>query len=328
MLIKRFAQEVESMVRQSYPTIKRSSFWLRLKRDMIRNWRLYVLILPAIIALVLFRYAPMYGLQIAFKNFKPAKGIADSAWVGFKHFKSFINSYQFEKVLWNTISISVTSLIAGFPMPIIFALLLNQIRSQRAKKVLQTVTYMPHFISTVVLVGMLMVFLSPTTGLYGHAMRAFGISQPDNLLAQKEWFTPLYVLSGIWQNTGWDSIIYLAALSAISVDLYEAATVDGASKFKRMIYIDIPCIMPTAIILLIMNMGNIFSLGFEKIYLMQNNLNLPVSETINTYVYKQGIIGGKYSYSAAIGLFNTVINFVILLTVNKIAGKVSDTSLF
>lgn len=316
------------MVSKSIPALNRVGFWARLKRDLVRNWRLYVLILPAVIALILFRYAPMYGLQIAFKDFKPAKGIIDSPWVGFKHFKNFINSYQFDKVLRNTINISVTSLIAGFPMPIIFALLLNQIRSQRAKKVLQTVTYMPHFISTVVLVGMLLVFLSPTTGLYGHAMRALGVAQPVNLLAQKEWFTPLYVLSGIWQNTGWDSIIYLAALSSISIDLYEAATVDGASKFKRMIYIDIPCIMPTAIILLIMNMGNIFSLGFEKIYLMQNNLNLPVSETINTYVYKQGIIGGKYSYSAAIGLFNTVINFVILLTVNKIAGRVSDTSLF
>lgn len=316
------------MVSKSIPALNRVGFWARLKRDLVRNWRLYVLILPAVIALILFRYAPMYGLQIAFKDFKPAKGIIDSPWVGFKHFKNFINSYQFDKVLRNTINISVTSLLAGFPMPIIFALLLNQIRSQRAKKVLQTVTYMPHFISTVVLVGMLLVFLSPTTGLYGHAMRALGVAQPINLLAQKEWFTPLYVLSGIWQNTGWDSIIYLAALSSISIDLYEAATVDGASKFKRMIYIDIPCIMPTAIILLIMNMGNIFSLGFEKIYLMQNNLNLPVSETINTYVYKQGIIGGKYSYSAAIGLFNTVINFVILLTVNKIAGRVSDTSLF
>lgn len=316
------------MVSKSIPALNRVGFWARLKRDLVRNWRLYVLILPAVIALILFRYAPMYGLQIAFKDFKPAKGIIDSPWVGFKHFKNFINSYQFDKVLRNTINISVTSLLAGFPMPIIFALLLNQIRSQRAKKVLQTVTYMPHFISTVVLVGMLLVFLSPTTGLYGHAMRALGVAQPVNLLAQKEWFTPLYVFSGIWQNTGWDSIIYLAALSSISIDLYEAATVDGASKFKRMIYIDIPCIMPTAIILLIMNMGNIFSLGFEKIYLMQNNLNLPVSETINTYVYKQGIIGGKYSYSAAIGLFNTVINFVILLTVNQIAGRVSDTSLF
>ena len=316
------------MVTQSRPAAKRKSFGARLKFDFTRNWRLYVLILPALVALILFRYAPMYGLQIAFKNFKPAKGISGSAWVGLKHFKSFINSYQFENVLWNTIKISVTSLVAGFPMPIIFALLLNQIRSAKAKKVLQTVTYMPHFISTVVLVGMLMVFLSPTTGLYGHAMRALGVSQPDNLMAKKEWFIPLYVLSGIWQNTGWDSIIYLAALSSISVDLYEAATVDGASKFKRMIYIDIPCILPTATILLIMNMGNIFSLGFEKIYLMQNSLNLPVSETINTYVYKQGIVGGKYSYSAAIGLFNTVINFVILLTVNKIAGKMGDTSLF
>ena len=316
------------MVTQSRPAAKRKSFGARLKFDFTRNWRLYVLILPALAALILFRYAPMYGLQIAFKNFKPAKGISGSAWVGLKHFKSFINSYQFENVLWNTIKISVTSLIAGFPMPILFALLLNQIRSAKAKKVLQTVTYMPHFISTVVLVGMLMVFLSPTTGLYGHAMRALGVSQPDNLMAQKEWFIPLYVLSGIWQNTGWDSIIYLAALSSISVDLYEAATVDGASKFKRMIYIDIPCILPTATILLIMNMGSIFSLGFEKIYLMQNSLNLPVSETINTYVYKQGIVGGKYSYSAAIGLFNTVINFVILLTVHKIAGKVGDKSLF
>ncbi len=313
---------------QSIPGYKRRTLWERLRRDMVTNWRLYVLILPALVALVLFRYAPMYGLQIAFKNFKPAKGILGSDWVGMKHFVSFINSYQFETVLMNTIRISVVSLIAGFPMPIIFALLLNQIRSQRAKKVLQTVTYMPHFISTVVLVGMLMVFLSPSTGLYGHIMRALGVAQPDNLLAQKEWFLPLYVLSGIWQNTGWDSIIYLAALSAVSVDLYEAATVDGASKFKRMLYIDIPCIMPTATILLIMNMGNIFSLGFEKIFLMQNNLNLPVSETINTYVYKQGIENGKYSYSAAIGLFNTVINFVILLVVNKIAGKLSDTSLF
>ena len=313
---------------QTTPGYKSRPFWERLRRDMATNWRLYVLILPALMALIFFRYAPMYGLQIAFKNFRPAKGIIDSAWVGLEHFVDFVNSYQFETVLWNTVKISVVSLVAGFPMPIIFALLLNQIRSPRAKKVLQTVTYMPHFISTVVLVGMLMVFLSPSTGLYGHAMRALGIAQPDNLLAQKEWFVPLYVLSGIWQNTGWDSIIYLAALSSVSVDLYEAATVDGASKFKRMIYIDIPCLMPTAIILLIMNMGNIFSLGFEKIYLMQNDLNLPVSETINTYVYKQGIDGGKYSYSSAIGLFNTVINFVILLTVNKIAGKVSDTSLF
>ena len=313
---------------QGQPVIRRRTLAERLRRDFITNWRLYVLLLPALAALIVFRYMPMYGLQIAFKNFKPAKGILGSDWVGLKHFASFIDSYQFEKVLVNTIKISLISLIAGFPMPIIFALLLNQIRNQKAKKVLQTVTYMPHFISTVVLVGMLLVFLSPSTGLYGHAMRAFGVSQPDNLLAQKGWFIPLYVLSGIWQNTGWDSIIYLAALSSVSVDLYEAATVDGASKFKRMIYIDIPCIMPTATILLIMSMGHVFSLGFEKIYLMQNDLNLPVSETINTYVYKQGIQGGRYSYSAAIGLFNTIINFSILLIVNKIAGKLGDTSLF
>lgn len=318
------------MVRQSHPMLKRNSFLWRLKRDMVRNWRLYVLILPAIVALVLFRYAPMYGLQIAFKNFKPAKGIADSAWVGLKHFKAFINSYQFENVLRNTITISVTSLIAGFPMPIIFALMLNQIRSQRGKKVLQTVTYMPHFISTVVLVGMLNVFLSSSTGLYGHLMRALGVAQPENLLAQKNWFTPLYVLSGIWQNTGWDSIIYLAALSSVSVDLYEAATVDGASKFKRMIYIDIPTLMPTAVIMLIMSMGNIFSLGFEKVYLMQNNINLSTSEVISTYVYKSAMTAGTgdFSYSTAVGMFNSVVNFALLVTVNAVASHVGSTSLW
>lgn len=311
-----------------YATRPKRSFIWRLSRDMRVNWRLYMLALPAIASLVLFRYAPLYGLQIALKNFRPAQGIAGSAWAGLEHFADFINSYQFTTVLLNTIKISLVSLVCGFPTPIIFALMLNQFRSQRAKKVLQTVTYMPHFISTVVLVGMLRVFMSPSMGLYGHAMRYFGVPSPDNLLADKSWFIPLYVLSGIWQNTGWDSIIYLAALSAVSVDLYEAATVDGASKFKRMIYIDIPCLMPTATILLILSMGRIFSLGFEKIYLMQNNLNLPVSETINTYVYKQGIQGGKYSYSAAIGLFNTVVNFIILLVVNGVAGKVGETSLF
>lgn len=304
------------------------SFRKRLKRDIVVNWRLYLLILPALAALVLFRYAPMYGLQIAFKDFRPVKGIWGSTWTGLEHFASFVGSYRFFSVLANTLTISVVSLVCGFPTPIIFALLLNQIRSKRAKSVLQTVTYMPHFISTVVLVGMLLVFLSPSSGLYGHIMRYLGVDKPLNLLSQKSMFIPLYVLSGIWQNTGWNSIIYLAALSAVSVDLYEAATVDGASKFKRMIYIDIPCIIPTAVILLILNMGSLFSLGFEKIYLMQNNLNLPVSETINTYVYKQGIIGGKFGYSSAVGLFNTAINFVILLSVNKISSKLGETSLF
>lgn len=311
----------------AYNKQKKSVFY-RISRDMTVNWRLYVMILPALVALVMLRFAPLYGLQIAFKDFRPVEGIGGSKWVGIRYFEEFISSYQFVNILRNTLIISFSSLICGFPMPILFALLLNQFKSQKAKKVLQTVTYMPHFISTVVLVGMLLVFLSPSTGIYGHVARLLGKGSPDNLMGNKGWFTPLYVLSGVWQNTGWDSIIYLAALSAVSVDLYEAATVDGASRFKRMWYIDVPCLIPTAVILLILRMGNIFSLGFEKIYLMQNNLNLPVSETINTYVYKVGIQGGAYSLSSAVGIFNTVINFIILLVVNAIADKVGDTSLF
>lgn len=304
------------------------SFWHRLRRDMVRNWRLYVLILPAIVALILFRYVPMYGLQIAFKNFRPTKGIWGSDWVGLKHFERFVTGYQFSTILSNTIKISVYSLLAGFPMPIIFALMLNQYRSQRFKKVLQTVTYMPHFISTVVMVGMLLVFLSPSTGLYGHLMRALGVPSPDNLMANPGLFRTIYVLSGIWQSTGWDSIIYLAALSAVSVDLYEAATVDGASKFQRMLHIDIPCLLPTATILLILRMGQVLNVGFEKVFLMQNDLNLSVSEIISTYVYKVGLQSGQYSFSAAVSLFNTVINFVILLAVNALAQKVGETSLW
>lgn len=316
------------MNRPMVPRTHARNFPSRLGRDIQRNWRLYMLILPAIAALILFRYVPMYGLQIAFKDFKPTKGIWDSAWVGFKHFSRFMGGYQFTNILVNTLKISLYSLIAGFPIPVLFALMLNQYRSQRFKKVLQTVTYMPHFISTVVLVGMLMVFLSPSNGLYGHLMRALGQRNPGNLLAKSDYFRTIYVVSGIWQNTGWDSIIYLAALSAVSVDLYEAATVDGASKFKRMLYIDIPCLLPTATILLILRMGQVLNVGFEKIFLMQNNLNLSVSETISTYVYKVGLQSGQYSFSAAVSLFNTVINFAILLLVNLVAKKVGETSLW
>lgn len=315
----------KTVVSASFP---QRTFLNRLRRDFQVNWRLYMMVFPALLAIILFRYVPLYGLQIAFKDFRPAKGIDGSKWVGLKHFSAFINSYQFTNVMKNTLSISITSLVCGFPAPIIFALLLNQIRAPKAKRLLQTVTYMPHFISTVVLVGMLLVFMSPSTGIYGHISRMLGVEKPKNLLADPNWFIPLYVLSGIWQNTGWDSIIYLAALSAVSVDLYEAATVDGASKFKRMIYIDIPCLLPTATILLILKAGSVLSVGFEKVYLMQNTLNLPVSETINTYVYKQGIEAAKYSYSSAVGLFNTVINFVVLLIVNKFSSLISETSLF
>lgn len=305
-----------------------SGLWVRLKRDMRKNWRLYVLALPAIVTVIVFRYAPMYGLQIAFKNFKPVRGIWGSPWVGLKYFEQFIDSYQFWKLIRNTLTLSIYSIVANFPAPILLALMLNQLRNERYKKIVQTVTYMPHFISMVVLVGMMNVLLSSSSGLYGNLMKVFGVSNPPNLFANKELFSTLYVFSGVWQNTGWDSIIYLAALTAVSPELHEAAAVDGAGKLKRTIHIDIPALLPTATILLILRMGSILGVGFEKVYLMQNDLNEPVSEIISTYVYKVGLRSAQYSYSAAISLFNTLINFAMLLVVNTFARKVGDTSLW
>lgn len=307
---------------------KRKGFTVRTRRDMQRNWQLYLLVLPAIVAIFMFCYVPMYGVQIAFKDFRPIKGIWGSEWVGMTHFMRFFRSYQFVDLLRNTLLLSLYSIIAGFPMPILLALMLNQISAQRFKRILQTVTYMPHFISTVVMVGMLLVFLSPSTGLFGHMMRALGVAEPPNLMGEKELFRSIYVLSDIWQHTGWDSIIYLAALSAVDLSLYEAATVDGANKLQRMWNIDIPCLLPTVIILLILRAGNIMSVGFEKDFLMQNDLNLPVSEIISTYVYKLGLKQAQYSFSAAVGLFNTVINFVLLIVVNSISRRVGETSLW
>lgn len=307
---------------------RNSCFMHRLSADMRKNWQVYVLALPAVVAIILFRYAPMYGLQIAFKNFKPIRGIWGSEWVGLKYFQQFVNSYQFWKLLKNTMTLSLYSIVANFPAPILLALMLNQLRSEKYKKLVQTVTYMPHFISMVVLVGMINVLLSSSSGLYGNLMRLFGVSNPPNLFANKNLFSTLYVFSGVWQNTGWDSIIYLAALTAVSPELHEAAAVDGAGKFKRILHIDIPALLPTATILLILRMGSILGVGFEKVYLMQNDLNEPVSEIISTYVYKIGLQSAQYSYSAAISFFNTIINFVMLLMVNTFARKLGDTSLW
>lgn len=311
-----------------YERIVQQTFVVRVKKDMVRNWQLYLLVLPAIIAIFLICYVPMYGIQIAFKDFRPIKGIWGSKWVGFAQFTRFFNSYQFTNILENTFLLSLYGIIASFPMPIFLALILNQIRAPRFKRVLQTVTYMPHFISTVVMVGMLIVFLTPSTGIYGHMMRALGVEEPNNLLADRTVFRSLYVFSDIWQHTGWDSIIYLAALSAVDPTLYEAATVDGANKPRLIWHIDIPHLLPTVVILLILRAGNIMSVGFEKVFLMQNDLNLPISEIISTYVYKIGLLQAQYSYSAAIGLFNTVINFVLLVLVNTISKRISETSLW
>lgn len=298
-------------------------------RRIARNWGLYLLLLPALTLLICFTYKPMYGVLIAFKEYKPIKGILGSAWADpwYKYFKKFFDSFQFKTTIRNTLVITLYSMLVMFPLPIILALGINQLKNRTYRKIFQTVTYMPHFISTVVMVGLLTLLLSPGSGLLGAICGMLGIKAP-NFLGQPSAFKHLYVWSDVWQHVGWDSIIYIAALSSVDPSLYEAATVDGATNLQKIKYVDIPMLVPTAVIMLIMRFGSLMSLGFEKVYLMQNDLNLTASEVISTYVYKIGIINVQYSYSAAINLFSTVVNFILLILVNQISKKVSDNSLW
>ncbi|HHV31649.1 MAG TPA: sugar ABC transporter permease [Clostridiales bacterium] len=298
-------------------------------KRMRKSWGLYVLLLPALILLVCFAYIPMYGVLIAFKNYRNTLGILGSAWANpwYKYFLMFFKSYQFWPAIQNTLIISLYGLVASFPLPILMALFINQMRAKRFKRMFQTVSYLPHFISTVVMVGLILILLSPSSGLVGGFYKLIG-QEPPNLMGSANAFSSIYVWTDVWQHTGWDSIIYVAALSAVDPTLYEAATVDGANRWQKMRYMDLPMLMPTAVILLIMRVGNIMGLGFEKIYLMQNDLNIAASEIISTYVYKIGIISSQYSYSAAISLFNTIINLILLVTVNQISKRLSDNSLW
>ena len=299
---------------------------INFKQILKKNWVCYLFILPMLIYVIIFNYIPMYGIQLAFKDYRVADGIWGSAWVGLKHFKTFFESYQFNDLLWNTLSLSLYSLIAGFPMPIIFALLLNYITNVKLKKVVQMVTYAPHFISTVVYCGMILIFLS-IDGVINQLLKLIGIDSVA-FLTNPSNFRHIYVWSGVLQNIGWGSIMYISVLTSVDPTLHEAATVDGATRFQRLLHIDLPAIVPTMVIMLIMRAGEIMDLGFEKAFLLQNNINLDYSEIIATYVYKIGIQGGQFSYSSAIGLFNNVINMVLLVVVNKIAKKVSDVSLW
>ncbi|GIP40200.1 sugar ABC transporter permease [Paenibacillus sp. J31TS4] len=301
----------------------RSSVWKRIGR----TYELYLFLLPTLIYFLIFHYGPMYGLQIAFKNFIAIKGIWDSPWAGFTHFERFFNSPQFTIVLKNTILLNLYELAVSFPVPIVLALLLNQIQHMRFKKWVQTVTYAPHFISAVVIVGMLIAFLSPRSGLVNEVIKVFG-GDPVYFMARPEWFKTIFVFSGLWQNAGWSMIIYLAALTSVSPDLHEAAIMDGANKYQRIWHIDLPSILPTVTILLILNVGSFMTVGFEKVYLMQNALNMDASEVIQTYVYKSGLLSAQYSYSAAVGLFNAGVNFILLITVNTIAKRLKQNSLW
>ena len=297
------------------------------KKSVIKNWDLYLLILPVIIYFIVFKYWPMYGVQIAFKDFIGNKGIWGSPWVGFKHFKRFFNSYYFTRLIANTLGMSLYSLLIGFPIPIVLALMMNEVKNDKFKKTVQTVTYAPHFLSNVVVVGMLIAFLSPRNGIVNQLRILVG-GESIFFMGEPAWFKSLYVWSGVWQNAGWSSIIYMAALAGIDPELYEAAIVDGATKMQRLWNITLPGIVPTIIIMLILNLGSIMNIGFEKVFLMQNDMNMKASDVISTYVYRSGLLGAEYSFSAAVGLFNSVINFILLIAVNNISRRVGETSLW
>lgn len=292
-----------------------------------RNYQLYLLILPTFIYFIIFRYVPMYGVLMAFKDFVPSKGIMGSPWVGLKHFERFFNSFQFKELIYNTVSLSVFQMLITFPIPIIIALMLNQLVREKVKKFVQTVIYAPYFISTVVLVGMMHIFLSPSSGLINVIIKSFG-GEPIYFFAKPELFRPLYILSTIWQATGWATVIYMAALSGVDPQLHEAAIVDGASKLKRIFTVDLPSIMPVIIIQLILSLGSVMSVGFEKAFLMQTDLNMDTAEIISTYIYKVGLRQAQYSFSTAVGLFNALINVVLLVLVNKIVKRFSESSLW
>lgn len=302
----------------------------RLARNFRSEWQLHVLILIPLIHLLIFCYYPMYGAQIAFKKYSAAQGIWGSEWVGLYQFQKFFSSYQFKPVIWNSLRISLYSLIAGFPVPILLALMINACPSRRFRKTVQMVTYAPYFISTIVLVGMLNQFLSNTVGLYASIAKALGVQSVPNLLATASTFDHIYVWSGVWQTAGYNAIIYIAALTGIDPTLYEAASIDGAGRFQKILHIDIPGILPTAAILLILNSGSLLNVGFEKIFLMQNSVNNSVSEVISTYVYKQGIGAGfpDYSYSTAVGLFNSVISFALVVFTNTCSRKLGGSSMW
>ena len=330
MLYPSKEQEVQcSMSIETAAQVKRLRANARRKklRRALGNWQLYLFLLPTIAYFLVFRYYPMYGLQIAFRNYKTNKGIWGSQWVGLNHFKRFFQAADFQRLLTNTLAVSVENLLLSFPVPILLALLLNQLPSKRYKKVVQTVIYAPHFISTVVLVGIISLFFSPSSGIINHLIQTLG-GKPIHFMAEAGWFRPLYIGSEIWQSAGWGSILYLAALSGISPELHEAAVMDGANKYQRVWHIDIPGILPTVVIMFILNSGKVMAVGFEKAYLMQTSLNISTSEIIATYVYKRGLLQNQFSFSTAVGVFESVVNLILIVTVNAISRRISDASLF
>ncbi|WP_274652880.1 ABC transporter permease [Paenibacillus humicola] len=299
-----------------------------MRRSFVRHWPLYAIIALPTAFLIVFSYWPMLGVQIAFRNYSPVRGIWNSSWIGLQEFHSFFSSPYFWPLVKNTLTLSVYYIVVSIPCAVILAVALNEVRNERFKKVVQMFTYAPYFISTVILVGMMQIILSPTSGPLALLFHELGRSNPPNILASANGFSSIYVWSGIWQETGYGAVIYLAALAGVNPELYEAARIDGASRLQKIRYIDLPGISPTMIILLILSVGGLLSVGFEKVFLLQNNLNLSTSEIISTYVYKTGLINADFSFAAAIGLFNSLVGLILISIVNFAARKVSDNSLF
>lgn len=299
----------------------------RLKRLVLSRWQLYLMAAPAAVYILLFAYKPMYGVLIAFKNFSLARGIWDSPWAGFGNFIRLFQSYWFPIILTNTLSLSVLSLLVGFPVPILLALMANEMSNERLKRTFQTVSYAPHFISTVVICSMIILFLSPSSGIVNQSIAALGL-QKVNFMQEAGMFKWVYVLSGIWQGGGWGAIIYFAALSAVDKELLEAADIDGASRLNKIVHINFPVLVPTIVVLFILNCGSLLSVGYEKVYLLQNSTNLSGSEVISTYVYKMGLERQDFSFSTAAGLFNSVVNCIILVFANTVSRRVGESSLW
>lgn len=307
--------------------MQRNNLLRTVKRSGSKYWDLYLILIPVILYFAVFKYLPMAGLQIAFRNYVPRKGFLGSEWVGMKHFARFFSTPSCWTIIGNTVILSGLTLLFTFPLPILLALLLNEMRDGRYKKLVQTVTYAPHFLSTVVVVGMITAFCSPSTGVVNTLLKSLG-HQPIYFMAKAEWFRPLYVISEVWTSMGWDSIIFLSALSGVDTQMYEAARIDGANRIKQLRYITLPSIIPTIAVMLILNCGRVMNVGFEKVFLMQNDLNLGVSQVISTFVYTQGISGTQTSYATAVGLMNSLVNFILVLVVNTISRKVSEVSLW
>ena len=300
----------------------------RLAGKILSLWQLYLLIAVPTAFLIVFNYLPMVGAQLAFRAYSPLQGIWGSPWIGTQEFSAFFASPYCWPIIQNTLVLGLYSLLVGTPAAIILALLLNEVKHAWFKRLVQTTTFLPYFISVVVLIGIMNILLSPSIGILAQVMALLGNHNPPDLLGDPSAFASLYVWSGVWQTTGWSAIIYLAALATVDPALYEAAQVDGASRWQRMLHIDLAAIRPTVVVLVILAAGNVMAVGFEKVYLMQNPLNLSTSEVINTYVYKIGLLNDDFSFSSAVGLFNSTVNFVLIVAVNLVARRISDTSLF